>query len=229
LAERLFVIETTPAGLGIAANYYEFTDRVYEAERVYERLVELGAPPSRLACLRYSRKPSEGLALMAEATPDVPMNYFTYLMLTAFETGKLPEGVNIEQLIDDHRNTRHSIETLLIGLAVKEGQIVREEARKMLEAGLPKIFDVAIELRFTRKRLEHLAMNDPPEKWLLEQVAYPRDRGDAIFQTALRFRLQGDDAKTREYLEAILDSDSYWNEDFHWARALLGRATIKQP
>ncbi|MCS7471631.1 serine/threonine protein kinase [Stieleria sp. ICT_E10.1] len=228
LAERLFDIESTPAGLGIAANYYEFTDRVDEAERVYERLVELGAPPSRLACLRYSRNSSDGLSLVSGATPDDPMNYMTYLMLMAFDTGELPEGVNLQQLIDDYRNTRHLMEVLLIGLAINEDKIVREEAIKMLHSGLPKSFDVAIELSFTRKRLEHLAMDEPPERWLLEQATTSRDVGDASFQTALWFRLHGDALKTREYLATTIDSDSYWDEDYHWARALLGQANRAQ-
>jgi hypothetical protein len=65
-------------------------------------------------------------------------------------------------------------------------------------------------------------MENPSEEWLLDRAINSRDVGDASFQTALWYWARGDVPTSRKYLQATLDSDSsYWNDDYHWARALL--------
>ena len=165
--------------------------------------------------------------MLSDATPDSPHNYLTFLLLTAIETGKLPEGVDLEQLVSDYRQTRYIIDVLLIGLAVKDHDTVQLEAQKLQKA-LPKSFDAAIELRFTKKRLQHLAKLDPPEDWLLEQASSSGDVSDANFQTALVQWAHEDVETSKKYFQATLDSDfSYWKKEYHWARALLKSVSSK--
>lgn len=165
--------------------------------------------------------------MLSGATPDRPVDYLTLLLLTAVDAGSLPKGIELEQLVNQYRQSRYVIDVLMIGMAIKDYETVQEQARNLLKADLPESFDVAFELKFTRTRLEHLAMENPPEGWLLKRAVNNRDVGDANFQTALWHWSHGDVETSREYLQGTIDSDSYWDEDYHWARAMLKSVTSK--
>jgi hypothetical protein len=217
LAERVATNRSSAVGLMVAAMYYEFLNDTGRAEQMYRQ----GGGIVKLACLLDSRREPEGRALLDKSTSNQPDEYITKLLLEAFDKGRLPEGVSWEQLFERYKRTRYGIDILQVALALKDLDKCRKAAGELRLAGLPEFFKVAIELRFTDTRIEHLSLSDPPDDWLISSSSNAREKAQALFQTGMLCWAMNDPGKAREYLEAVCRYGNYWTNEIFWARALL--------
>jgi hypothetical protein len=216
-------------GLKVVACFFEVMgkrDRYFLAYEDMDRLYDDGV---ELACLRFGNGDKDALdSLFRDGRTDVER--ITYELLSLFEENSTPDEDQLKSLFEDYTNTRFAIDVLQIALGAGKQELVESGSKRLRGDENVSRFSKGIETRYIESRLRHLSGDSRwSDSWLEEHWETTRDASETHFQIGMQHFGRGERQQAVESFKSCVRVGCFWDQEFHWARAVLLRLGVEPP